>query len=320
MLGPVLRSPRCPTKRLPAAFLSLTAAILLAGCSTGMFRSPLFPEGHRLTDSAKNVRTAFAGPQALPRELDKRVAPLYTVEPGDVLLVQPAELDSPARFPGDQPVFPDGTINLGLYGLMLVAGKTVPEIEVAVKEQIETVMKARPAPPAAKGPQDPVDRRDARDVGPITVRVITRQSKVFYVLGEVNAPGSFTLKGNETVLDGILVAGGLTERASRKNIVLSRPTPPTGCRVVLPICYLEITQLGDTSTNYQLAAGDRIYVATRESGERCTDDKPKKKECPLCGGLQVPCTGLPMAEHSCEFKTAPGSAQPAVQIETPSKD
>ena len=36
--------------------------------------------------------------------------------------------------------------------------------------------------------------------------------------------------------------------------------PPDGCRVVLPICYDNIVQLGDTSTNYQLAPGDRIFV------------------------------------------------------------
>jgi polysaccharide export outer membrane protein len=318
MLEPPIHSSHFLRKRIRAINLALAAVLALGGCSpSGLFGSTLFPEGHRLTDSTKSVRNAFAGPQALPRELDKRAAPLYTVEPGDVLLVQPAELDSPARFPGDQPVFPDGTINLGMYGLLVVAGKTVPEIEDAVKARIDTAMKAQPAP---KSPGDTGNPRDAREVGPITVRVITRQSKVYYVLGEVNAPGAFTLKGNENVLDGILTAGGLTERASRNNIVLSRPTPANGCRVVLPICYLEITQLGDTSTNYQLAAGDRIYVATREHGEKCTDDKKKKKDCPLCGGPQLPCAALLAPEHSCEFKAAHLSVQPAAQLEAPRKD
>ena len=114
----------------------------------------------------------------------------------------------------------------------------------------------------------------------ITVRLVTRQSKVYYVLGDVNAPGAFPLAGRETVLDAILAAGGLTDRASRANIILSRPTPPDNCRVVLPICYLEIVQLGDTSTNYQIAPGDRIYVPTRTMWEEITHSQ---KGCPPCG-------------------------------------
>src|SRR5262249_29143624 len=148
---------------------------------------------------------------------------------------------------GDQPVMPDGTINLGRYGLLQVAGRTVEQIETALRAVVEAQAK---------------DGKD-KEIGPITVRVVTRVSKVYYVLGEVNAPRSLTLNGRETVLDGILAAGGLTDRASRRNLILSRPTRPDGCRIVLPICYREIVQLGDTSTNYQLLPGDRIYVATR---------------------------------------------------------
>jgi polysaccharide biosynthesis/export protein len=309
--------PRLSYRRLLICLAVLPGA---GGCSTGPggYRFTLFPEGHHLLEATKEVRTAYTGPQPLPRELDKHVAPLYTVEPGDVLLVQPVNLDSPARFPGDQPVFPDGTINLGQYGLLIVAGKTVPEIEAEVKARIEAVAKAEPAP---KLPADAADRREARDIGPITVRVVTRQSKVYYVLGEVNAPGSFTLKGNETVLDGLLSAGGLTERASRKNVILSRPTPPDGCRIVLPICYLQIVQLGDTSTNYQLAAGDRIYVPSRAAGEPCGDDKKKKtKDCPLCGNPQVPCPHLATAERGCDFKVGPVAQPPAADVELPGKD
>ena len=50
-----------------------------------------------------------------------------------MLLVQPADVESPAHLPGDQPVMPDGTIKLGKYGRLQVVGKTVEEIEAAVK-------------------------------------------------------------------------------------------------------------------------------------------------------------------------------------------
>jgi protein involved in polysaccharide export with SLBB domain len=246
-------------------------ALATAGCSAVPGRGlTLFPEGHQLTDTAKELRSAYPVALPLPKELDKRPLPPYTVEPGDVLLVQPADLDSPLRLPGDQPVMPDGTITLGRYGRLQVAGKTADEIEAAVHVYVAA---------QAKDPKE-------KDVGPIVVRVVTRVSKVYYVLGEVNAPGAYTLNGRETVLDGILAAGGLTDRASRRNIILSRPTKPDGCRVVLPVCYREIVQIGDTSTNYQLLPGDRIYVATRTFWEELFHNKA---ECPPCGGPQRAC-------------------------------
>jgi hypothetical protein len=62
-----------------------------------------------------------------------------------------------------------------------------------------------------------------------------------------------------------------------------------GCRVVLPICYREIVQLGDTATNYQLVPGDRIFVATRGLCEGLFE----KPECPPCGGPHQACPTTP---------------------------
>ena len=152
---------------------------------------------------------------------------------------------------------------------MLVAGKTVEAVEATVQAIVQ-----------AKTP----------DAGMINVRLVGRNSKVYYVLGQVNAPGSFPLQGRETVLDGIVAAGGLNTRASRSNIILSRPTVPDGCRIVLPVCYRQIVQLGDTTTNYQLQPGDRIYVPAMSFWESTFgEDKDEKKGCSPCTGPQRPC-------------------------------
>ncbi|HZZ77269.1 MAG TPA: polysaccharide biosynthesis/export family protein [Gemmataceae bacterium] len=198
-----------------------------------------------MTDSAKAMRAANTQTLLVPRELEKQPLPEYIVEPGDVLSVAPADLDSPARnIPFDQPVLPDGTINLGKYGHLMVMGRTVPEIEQLVQAAVLTKTK---------------------DAGFITVRLTSRQSKVYYVIGEVNSPGRFTLNGNETVLDALMQAGGLTDKASRDNIILTRPSKPNCPRMVLPVCWKKIVQLGDTKTNYQMAPGDRIYVPGRSA-------------------------------------------------------
>ena len=129
--------------------------------------------------------------------------------------------------------------------------------------------------------------------GPVNVRLIGRNSKVYYVLGQVNAPGSFPLQGRETVLDGLVAAGGLNVRASRSNIILSRPTAPDSCRIVLPVCYRQIVQLGDTTTNYQLQPGDRIYVPGQSVCESIFGDKDENKGCSPCMRPQTSFTTYP---------------------------
>jgi polysaccharide export outer membrane protein len=219
----------------------------LAGCMSGPSRSSSpFMQNHQLTGEAKELRQVNARPLDIPRELEKQPLPAYIAEPGDVLLIQPADLDSPVRLPADQPVLPDGTINLGQYGQLLVMGRTVPEIEKMVRASVKA---------------------QTKDAGFISVRLISRQSKVYYVIGEVNSPGAFQLNGRETVLDALLQAGGLTKEASRNNIILSRPSKPNCPRIVLPVCWTQIVQIGDTTTNYQIAPGDRIYVPSRSFWE-----------------------------------------------------
>src|SRR5262249_53490264 len=148
-----------------AAGLTLIA-VSIAGCGVTPGSRSAFPEPHRLLAAARDIRDTAPEVPDVPRELDKHVLPPYTVEPGDVLLIQPCDLDSPVRLPADQPVLTDGTINLGRFGRPVVAGKTVEEIEALVRALIEAQVPASPCP--------------------LTVRIVVRQSKVFYVLGEVN--------------------------------------------------------------------------------------------------------------------------------------
>ena len=265
-----------PQKHLIPA-IAAVAIVAFAGCSsTSLGRLTGQSGTHKLTATARELRSQATEPAQLPRELEKRPSPPITVEPGDVVLVHPTEIDSPVRLPGDQPILPDGTITLGRYGRLVVAGLTLGEMEAAVHTQIE-----------ARAKENVV----------VNARLVSRQSKVYYVLGEVNAPGAFQFNGRETVLDAIVAAGGLNDRASRQTITLARPTAPESCRVVLPICYNEIVQLGDTSTNYQIAAGDRIYVPSKTMQE---DFCRNKTACPPCGRPQKSCFASDCGQSAIE--------------------
>ncbi|MBA4063182.1 MAG: polysaccharide export protein [Isosphaera sp.] len=258
-------------RRVAAAGVFLLAA---AGCSTLGETLGISSPTNPLSKDAKAIRDTVPSPAPVPRELALELLPAHVVEPGDTLLVQPVELDSPLRLPPDQPVQPDGTIDLGLYGRPLVAGKTLAQVE----ELVRAAIRAR-----EKDAKD----RDPKDLA-VTVRLVGRAGKVFYVLGEVNAPGAFPITGRDTVLSAITQAGGPTRRASVDNTVLSRPTLPEGCRVVLPVCYTNVVQLGDTSTNYQLHPGDRVFVPSKTTRENLLPARFQQTPGACCG-TQVSC-------------------------------
>jgi polysaccharide biosynthesis/export protein len=256
-----------PRMALPAILAMLL--IFVSGCSGPGGSFTLLPAGDFLLQSTKELRHPIAAQAPVPRELEKSVLPAYIVQPGDVVLVEPVALDSTLRFPADQTVLPDGSIDLGRYGRLLVAGKTLEQIEEDVRGAVAALEKT---------PSE------------INVRLVNAQSAVYYVLGEVNSAGSFPLVGNETVLDAILIAGGLTDRASPCNIILARPSGPHSCRTVIPICYRHITQQGDTATNYQIMPGDRVYVASRSFMEQIVGCY-SRRDCPHCRGQQCACPG-----------------------------
>jgi polysaccharide biosynthesis/export protein len=229
----------------PHRWLRLVACAALlgvaCGCGTVAQGVSPFPDRYPVGDGARAAR--LCPPQQLPREGHKDTQAEYRVEPGDGLLVMPADLDSKVRLPADQTILSDGTIDLGKYGRLHVAGRSIPEIEVMVKNAVKAVEKGE-------------------EVGFIDVRLVNRNSKVFYVLGEVTTPGKFQLVGNETVLDAILAAGGMTDRSSWRDVILVRPTGD-GTGMVMKVDYGAIVRRGQQATNYQICPGDRVYVGSR---------------------------------------------------------
>ena len=71
------------------------------------------------------------------------------------------------------------------------------------------------------------------------------------------------ITGKETVLDGVAQVFGLTPVSSKRNIWVARP-PQTrgayGSELKMEVDWNDVTQHADARTNYQLTAGDRIYV------------------------------------------------------------
>jgi len=92
----------------------------------------------------------------------------------------------------------------------------------------------------------------------VTVSVVNPNSKKFYVLGEVVRTGEYVLYKHLTVLQAFALAGGFTEWASKKEIILLRKV--NGKDKILRINYKKIIKGEDFSHNVKLKADDTIIV------------------------------------------------------------
>jgi polysaccharide export outer membrane protein len=112
----------------------------------------------------------------------------------------------------------------------------------------------------------PVDLKRALEAGlqdyvsnpEVTVHVRSPLSKRFYILGEVQNTGEYPLVKHLTVLQAFAVAGGFTEWASKKEIILLRTE--NGKDKLYRINYKAITKGKDLSQNIKLKTDDTIIV------------------------------------------------------------
>jgi polysaccharide export outer membrane protein len=144
---------------------------------------------------------------------------------------------------GEHLVRPDGTISLGVYGCVYLAGLNLCQAREVIEHYLSRYL---------KDPQ-------------ISLDVLGFNSKVYYVIFDGGGYGQqvyrLPITGNETVLDAIGLLNGLPAVSSKKKIWVARPSPcGNPCDQVLPVDWMAITQGGSTCTNYQLLPGDRVYV------------------------------------------------------------
>jgi polysaccharide export outer membrane protein len=227
--------------------------------------------------------TASMPDSAVPRELCKVTLPPYVIEPPDILLIQvlmpptgddilgitrnekgeieipkdpqgrPLKAPNPfSKSFGPQPVDgqylvgPDGTVMLGIYGSVQVAGLTRDQARERVREFMAQVT-------GKKG-----------DALQVFVDVIAYNSKTYYIITDGAGNGaqlySFPIVGSETVLDALAKINGLPQVASRHYIWIARRSPNGGPEQILPVDWDGTVMMGSAQTNYQVLPGDRIYV------------------------------------------------------------
>src|SRR6266852_7651392 len=128
---------------------------------------------------------------AAPHELAKTILPPYVIEPPDILLIEALpdkKLDQPIA--GPHLVRPDGSVGLGYYGSVSVAGMTLDQAREAVYLKLKESFKEKEIQAELKSASD------------VNVDVIAYNSKVYYIITDGAGYGQQVYRvpvtGNET--------------------------------------------------------------------------------------------------------------------------
>jgi len=174
--------------------------------------------------------------------LEKHIAATVKIK-DPKFTVNLAQSQAAQRIGGPHLIRPDGTIALGTYGFVRVAGMTLEEVRIAVENQLAEHL---------------LNPKVSVDVGGFN-------SKIYYVIYDGGGSGQTVIRlpitGSETVLDAVAQLYGLPAVSSKDRVWVSRPAPAGSEHQVLPVNWRAVSECGETTTNYQLMPGDRVYVA-----------------------------------------------------------
>jgi polysaccharide biosynthesis/export protein len=138
-------------------------------------------------------------------------------------------------------VRPDGMISLPLIGDVQASGLTAAQVSEKISKRL-TEYKENPS---------------------VSVSVKEINSYYVYVVGEVVRPGKYPLKSYATVLQGISLAGGFTQYASKNRLAVMRSVREgsgVDRQLRIPVRYDDLVMGKGEVGNFRLLSGDTIVV------------------------------------------------------------
>ncbi len=216
----------------PLAVLAITFFMSACGMvqvipksDDGKFRS-------QNSTSSKGRMVASISPSVLPGSSDPNATDYILGEEDHIeILVWKNEELSRTVF-----IRPDGKISLPLIGDVQAAGLTPNELKDSIKVLLRRFKKT------------PEVSVIVREINSLTV----------FLIGEILRPGKIQLRSETTLLQAITLAGGFSEFANRKKIVLLRKENGIDKRIT--INYNDILSGRNSEANVVLKRGDTILV------------------------------------------------------------
>lgn len=226
LLGPVARPEgRACGFALPSrgriAVIAAAIVLLLAGAP------------HPLCAQADPPAVPAAATAITPKDAIPPVPAGYVIGTDDVLSIV---FWREKEMSGDVVVRPDGKISLPLLNDMQAAGLTPDQLRESLREAANQYL---------AGPS-------------VTVIVKQINSLRVFITGEVGKPGAYPLTTPTTVMQLIAVAGGVTEYADKKHIVVMRIED--GRQTLFPFNYETLQKRRNVRQDIQLKPGDTVIV------------------------------------------------------------
>ena len=191
-----------------------------------------------------------AGLQQAPAPAPASTNANYVVGPQDVVTVT---VFNEPQLSGRFRIENDGQFNYPFVGRIQAGGATLAQIAAVVKSKLEAGY--------LRDPQVSVDVEQFR-------------SQNVFIMGEVRAPGRYTLTGSVTLIEALSQAGSLVQTAGT-DILIVRPKKPTNgppggptlpeqADAEVQKVNLREIQAGTQSANVMIRDGDTIFVPRAE--------------------------------------------------------
>jgi polysaccharide export outer membrane protein len=205
---------------------------------------PLYPSPSTPVP-AQGVPEITSVPAGVPKtvaEVDALAAKLESILPDQDYVIGPLDLLAidvwhEPELSQTVPVRPDGKISLPLIGDLEVSGLTPRALQARLAKELEAYIHK---------PQ-------------VTAIVREVNSRKFYLIGEVERPGSYPLSAHMTVLDALATAGGFRDFAKVQQIYLLR-LRPDGSRNRLHFDYKAAVNGKAWYRDIELQMGDTLIV------------------------------------------------------------
>lgn len=121
---------------------------------------------------------------------------VYTLGPGDQLRII---VFGEAELTGDFTILPNGNLAFPLIGEVEARGRTAQQLSAALEQRLREGYVREPR-----------------------VTVSIAQYRPFYILGEVENPGTYPYSADLSVMSAVATAGGFTYRANRRRVFIRR--------------------------------------------------------------------------------------------------
>jgi len=212
---------------------NLRACIILALAIQGG-TSLLFCQNTGAASTPPNTSAASQVPDSGKSAGFQERYPRYQLLPGDRMDLV---FEFSPEFNQSVTIQPDGYISLRGVGDIHVSSETLPELVATLETDYSKILN-KPA---------------------ISVLMKDFESPYFIANGQVGKPGKYILHGETTVVEGLALAGGLTEKSKHSQVVLFRRVSSqwTEARVMN---VKEMLKDKNLSEDYVLRPGDMIYV------------------------------------------------------------